>query len=46
MPYLLIVLTMLAIISTLASGQWPWGTTTAVVLLAVVVLLMLLGVKA
>lgn len=46
MPYLLIGLTVLSIISALASGQWPWGTAAAVVLLAVAVLLMLLGVKA
>ncbi len=45
MPYLLIGLTVLSMISALASGQWPWGQTAAIVLLALVVLLMLLGVK-
>ena len=45
MPYLLVSLTVLAIISALASGQWPWGLTASVILLAIVVLLTLLGVK-
>jgi hypothetical protein len=46
MPYLLIGLTVLAILSALASAHWPWSLTAAVVLLALAVLLMLLGVKA
>ena len=46
MPYLLIGLTVLSILSALASSYWPWGLTAAVVLLALVVLLMLVGVKA
>lgn len=46
MPYLLVGLTVLAIVSALASGQWPWGVQAAIVLLALVVLLTLLGVKA
>jgi hypothetical protein len=39
------VLTVLALLSALASGQWPWSLTAAVVLLGIVVLLMLLGVQ-
>jgi hypothetical protein len=46
MPYLLVGLTVLSIVSALASHQWPWGLTAAVVLLALVMLLTLLGVKA
>jgi hypothetical protein len=43
--YILISLTVLALVSALASSQWPWGLTASVILLSVVVLLMLLGVK-
>ena len=45
MPWLLIGLTLLAALSALASGQWPWGQTAAIVILALVLLLLLAGVK-
>lgn len=46
MPYLLILLAVLSIVSALASAHWPWGLQAAVVLLALAVLLLMLGVKA
>ena len=44
-PYLLVGLTVIALVSALASGQWPWGLTAAVVLLCIVLLLMLVGAR-